>query len=239
VEVVRAVRIVVESVVRSLRRKPSAAVIVSMVALVLSVAGNAAASLVITSNSQVAEHTIEGAAASSGNHNLISGSVGTSDLHSASVSTDKLTSQARAHRIDWTESSVGANAITLLTLDELTLKATCYVMTSPGQVSLTVDTESTVAASGSYFAGKVAGGKTTPEVVGIRTPAGSGLQIVNLSSGHTVSGGFPDRENGQFTYRNASRVITVSFDALAWNGKTAPHHHTCEVFGTAYEATAG
>jgi hypothetical protein len=236
---VRAVRIVAESVVRSLRRKPSPAVIVSLAALVLSVAGNAAAALVITSNSQVAAHTIAGAASSSGNHNLISGSVGTTDLHAASVSSDKLTAQARAHRIDWTESRTGVHAATLMTLDELTVKAKCYVNTSPGQVSLLVEADTTVAADASYEADAVTTGKTTPSVIGIKLAAGGGLTFASLASGHVVSGGYPDRENGQLTYRNASRVITVSFDTLAWNGKAAPHRHTCEVFGAAIEATAG
>ena len=57
-------------------RRPSPAVIVATIALALSVSGNAAAAIVISSNSQVARTTISGHHPPSGEHaNLILGSV--------------------------------------------------------------------------------------------------------------------------------------------------------------------
>jgi hypothetical protein len=62
-------------------RAPSPALLVALLALFLSVGGTALASLIITSNSQVAAHTIAGAKAGSGvNQNVIPGSLAGSDL---------------------------------------------------------------------------------------------------------------------------------------------------------------
>ena len=64
-------------------RRPSPALIVATIALALSVTGNAAAAIIITSNSQVASGTIAGHQPPAGKHaNLISGSVNATDLAS-------------------------------------------------------------------------------------------------------------------------------------------------------------
>ena len=61
--------------------KPSAALVVAFLALVMSVAGNAAAGLIVTSNNQVAANTISGHHAPSGDHpNIIPGSINDSDI---------------------------------------------------------------------------------------------------------------------------------------------------------------
>jgi hypothetical protein len=62
-------------------RAQSPALLVALLALFLSLGGTALASLIITSNSQVAAHTIAGAKAGSGvNQNVIPGSLAGSDL---------------------------------------------------------------------------------------------------------------------------------------------------------------
>jgi hypothetical protein len=74
-----------------MRKRPSAALIVALIALVFSLAGTAEASFLITSNSQVGPGTIAGHNPPSGDHaNIVSGSVGTTDLHSHAVTGSKL-----------------------------------------------------------------------------------------------------------------------------------------------------
>jgi len=69
-----------------MRKQPSLATVVAFLALFISMTGTALAAVIITSNDQVAAHTIAGANAPAGdNENLISGSVGTSDLHGNAV----------------------------------------------------------------------------------------------------------------------------------------------------------
>jgi len=73
------------------RKRPSLATVLSIVALFVSMTGTAMAAVIVTSNHQVAAHTIAGANAPSGdNENLIPGSVGTADLHENAVSGAKV-----------------------------------------------------------------------------------------------------------------------------------------------------
>jgi len=73
-----------------MRKRPSAALIVALIALVFSLAGTAEASFLITSNSQVGPGTVSGHNPPSGDHaNIVSGSVGTTDLHSHAVTGSK------------------------------------------------------------------------------------------------------------------------------------------------------
>jgi hypothetical protein len=65
--------------------------VVSLAALFVALGGTAMASVIITSNSQVAQNTISGHAPPTGDHpNLIAGSVGEKDLHRGSVVNGKL-----------------------------------------------------------------------------------------------------------------------------------------------------
>ena len=78
-----------------MRKRPSLATVLAALALFFSLSGTAMASLIITKNSQVAAHVIAGAKAPSGdNKNLISGSVGASDLHAGAVTNAKLGSNS-------------------------------------------------------------------------------------------------------------------------------------------------
>ncbi|MFL5796846.1 MAG: hypothetical protein ACJ77A_02790 [Actinomycetota bacterium] len=77
-----------------MRTRTSLTTVLAVLALVISMTGTAvAAAVIITSNDQVAAHTIAGANAPVGdNENLISGSVGTSDLHGNAVTGAKVAS---------------------------------------------------------------------------------------------------------------------------------------------------
>ncbi len=62
-------------------RRPSPAMIVALIALLLSVTGNAAAAVIISSNGQVATGTISGHQPPAGDHpNIIAGSISAADL---------------------------------------------------------------------------------------------------------------------------------------------------------------
>src|SRR6266542_2494669 len=75
----------------TMRKQPSLATVVAFLALFISMTGTALAAVIITSNDQVAAHTIAGANAPAGdNETLISGSVGTSDLHGNAVTGAKV-----------------------------------------------------------------------------------------------------------------------------------------------------
>jgi hypothetical protein len=76
-------------------KRPSLATVLATLALFFSLSGTAMASLLITKNNQVAPHVIAGANGPSGsNKNLISGSVGSSDLHAGAVTKSKLGSDS-------------------------------------------------------------------------------------------------------------------------------------------------
>lgn len=99
-----------------MRARPSAALVVATAALFVSLSGTAWAAFVITSNSQVAPHTIAGANAPAGaNKNLIAGSVGTPDLHPGAVAATVLGTNAV------TGAKVAADTLTGADVKESTL----------------------------------------------------------------------------------------------------------------------
>ncbi len=62
-------------------RRPSPAMIVALLALTLSVGGNAAAAVIINANGQIAKNVISGHLSPSGDHaNIIAGSINSQDL---------------------------------------------------------------------------------------------------------------------------------------------------------------
>lgn len=114
-------------------RKPSLATVLAALALFVSLSGTAMAAVIITSNSQVAAHTIAGARAPSGdNQNLISRSVGTSDLHTSAVTGTKIangavgTSKLNLPSINWYSHVADTGPLSLLKVDGLTVWGTCW-----------------------------------------------------------------------------------------------------------------
>jgi len=99
-----------------MRPRPSAALVVAILALFVSLSGTALAAVVISSNHQVAAHTIAGANAPSGdNKNLIPGSVGSGDLHAGAVGAAQLATNAV------TSTKVAADSLTGADVKESTL----------------------------------------------------------------------------------------------------------------------
>jgi hypothetical protein len=92
--------------------------VVAVAALFVSLSGTAWAAFVISSNSQVAPHTIAGNnAPAGGNKNLIAGSVGTADLHPGAVTATVLGTNAV------TGAKVAADTLTGADVKESTLGA--------------------------------------------------------------------------------------------------------------------
>jgi hypothetical protein len=205
-------------------RKPSAAMVVAILALILSVAGNAAAAIIISSNAQVAAHTIAGAAAKKSDHqNLIPGSVGAPDLANAAITAAKLASDARSHKVD--VKITGSGGQTILHLDELTLSAQCD--STGGTTELSVNAKTSVAAEMSKSLTFSAG---TTSASDYALTANDLTGVVDLNSSSEAHQGV----GSQLIYRNAKRVITLSLYGVA----DSSNGGLCSVTGTALAAAA-
>jgi hypothetical protein len=208
--------------------RPSLSLVVAVIALVASVGGNAAAAIIISSNSQVAAHTIAGANAPSGDHqNLIANSVGTTDLHDGSVTAAKLAAADRPHKFNLLAFGTGNHSRTIV-VDELTLKIQCSATASSVAVSPTF--RSSLAADDNWsYIGDVDGTVTTTISGGAmvanedETPLGTPTS----TAGHYV------RRDGQLIYSNSVRVITITFHILVKEDLNG----LCEVTGIAVPAS--
>lgn len=214
------------------RMHPSPALVVAVLALSLSITSTAAAAaIVISSNSQVAAHTIAGAAAPSGDRqNLIPGSVGTKDLDAGAVTPGKLSDNARAHMIDFVRTgTTNSGWVTLVQLDELTLEARCVVVGYP--MSLQLRLTSSVPGDVNYGYIEASDGNPPASSVagGTGLAAGTPFGLATL-----YSGGPGNRFEGQFVYANGSRVISATFHEVAVQSL----NYLCEVTGTAVQASA-
>lgn len=220
------------SVLSIVRRRPSAAFIVATLALFVSLSGTAMAAVIITSNGQVAAHTIAGARAPSGdNKNLIAGSVGTTDLHAGSVTPAKLAADSRAHRIDFSASGTSPTNATLLSLDELTLTASCDPV-SATIVGLTLHYTSSVTGDVNYSwdTGSGDGGVAVVDENGLAFSAGQYGDLMGFASD---APGSSERSLGSIVYRNSVRTISVTFSVyLTWYGGY------CEIHGIAVQASS-
>jgi hypothetical protein len=107
-----------------LRSRLTFANVVSLIALFVALGGTAAAAVIVTSNSQVAQNTISGHKPPSGKHaNLIAGSVNSQDIANGSVTGPDLAASAlpvgRA-----TTSSCNPNSITFVDCGTTTINLT-------------------------------------------------------------------------------------------------------------------
>jgi hypothetical protein len=218
-----------------MRKRPSVATAIALLALFVSLSGTAAAAVVITSNSQVAAHVISGAAGpSSDKKNLISGSIGPTDLHPGAVGTTQL----------------AAGAVTRAKLNlpgvALTSKDTDPNNTSPRHVAtlpdgVTVGFSCVDDGSGGvrqdlffngptgqirgYWIGGTGGSFPTPVLISpITTPDPNAASVDIDVSDRTYT-------ELELTYHNAKHVVTLNLDA----GVDAPNK-TCDMYGTAVAA---
>jgi hypothetical protein len=208
--------------------RPSFTLVVAFIALMASVGGNAAAAIVISSNSQVAAHTIAGANAPAGDHqNLIASSVGTTDIHNGAITATKLAPADRPHMLNVLSFGV-ANKSSTIVIDELTIKIQCSG--TANAVSVVPTFRSSVAADDNW--------SYIEDIDGVLSTVASGAAMTAnedetpLGTPSSTSGHYVRRE-GQLIYSNSSRVITVTFHILVKEDL----NHLCEVTGTAIPAS--
>lgn len=215
-----------------LPRASATALVISVLALATSLAGNTLAAVIISSNHQVAAGTIAGTDAPTGdNKNLIAGSVGSTDLHSGAVTPAKLSGDARAHKIDFIHTGSGITQVTLLSLDELTIHGGCYP--ESGDVGFyPFYVSSSVAGDLNWSYIEDNAGTTSVHAAGTGmaastpyTPFGGPLAASSVGAG--------DRLEGQLIYANSKRVITVTFHLIA----EYDINSLCEMTGSALVAT--
>jgi len=229
-------------------RRPRHGTAVAYLALFVALGGTAAAAFIVSSNSQIAPNTIYGSNAPTGaNKNVVANSLTGNDILEPSLARVPSATSALngARRIAFDQPGMFTGAVTsILTLDEMTLKAECYgSTTATTSVQLTLHVASTAAADINYAF--VTGGnndaapsKFDPEVMaaGRGISAGSDVTITKDGQGDFElldAGGVAHfvRAEGQLVYHNANRVITLTLHALA-NGDTG----RCQVDGVAVPA---
>jgi hypothetical protein len=207
---------------RKLRlRRPGHATVVAYLALFIALGGGTAlAAVVVSSNSQIGPNTIYGHNAPAGaNKNINLDSVTGADVNEATLA--RVPSAANgARKFDFdVAKSVNPPLAPILSLNEMSLQARCATNSSSSQTVLEVYVASSVAAdlTDTYNASLV---PTT------HIGAGGSARLLNL----VASSGY-QRAEGQFTYRNAPRVIGGSFHAIANQGTGR-----CQVNGTETQA---
>lgn len=220
--------------------------LIASLALFLSLSGTAAAAIIISSNQQVASHVIAGANAPSGdNKNLISGSVGHSDLHAnavtgANVANGSLTGsdvtngsigygKLKLPRIIWSGANTdpvnSASHHTALTIDGVTIGVNCWPDAGLSVLQLWVTSTSPGTLRGSYVLGSDGTTNNTVALVDKALPAATAVNFAGAERATLV---------GQFTYSSSSRVIALMLDAKTING--ASGSGSCNLHGTALPA---
>ncbi|HET8602942.1 MAG TPA: hypothetical protein VFM09_03380 [Marmoricola sp.] len=219
------------------------AVLIASLALFLSLSGTAVAAILVSSNGQVAPHVIAGAAAPSGdNRNLISGSVGSSDLHASAV-TGTAVKNGSLTGSDLAKGSIGYGKLTLpmiswsgvntdpidfaphhtaLSLDGVTLGVSCLADTGQSVLELWLTSPSAGTLRGSYALGSDGSSNNPVSIIDRSLPASTPVNVVGVENTTLV---------GQLTYSNANRVIAISLDGGTVNG--VPGSGSCNLHGTA------
>lgn len=226
-----------------MRNHLSLATVLATLALFVSLSGTAAAAVIISSNHQVAAHTIAGANAPRGdNQNLIAGSVGTKDLHDNAVTGAKVkdgsltgtdlangsvsTSKLKLPKISWSgadsDPTDGAPHHAVLSLGGVTIGASCTFATAITRLSIYIKSPGGGALRGSYTAGPL----------GAPTPALSDTTVAATPLDFADTGGSGAALlSGQFNYRSSTRIITFLLD-----GSAIESSHTCDLHGIAVPA---
>jgi len=208
--------------------RPSPALAVALFALVLSVAGNAAAatSVIITTSKQVAPHTIAGANAPSGaNKNLIPGSVGSSDLHGGAVTYKQLAADSQARKIYLAETNSTTDENATVVIDELTLHLRCEHDSDQDQADFWASSTIPATVNGTDTM-ELEGGAPNITMDG-QTFGGAIIAGWGVPSPH-----LPSRVQVEVFIEDTNRVLMVSVHAVA-----AFDGHICQITGTAIPAT--
>lgn len=227
--------------------------VLAALALFVSLSGTAAASIIISSNHQVASHVIAGANAPSGdNKNLVLGSVGGADLHANAVSGAKVADGSLSGAdvkngsltgSDLANGSVGYGKLKLPKIS-WSRSATDPIDTAPHHTALSIDgvtigvscRPDTNLSVLEVFVTSASGGTMRGSyTLGSDGTTGNTLTIVDKTVSSTAVR-FAAAEHatlvGQFTYSNSSRVIAFTLDGAALDGSPG----SCNLHGVAVPA---
>lgn len=120
----------------------TAPVVLSLIAVIIAASGTAVAAttVIVKKNQQVASHVIAGADAPNGdNKNIISGSIGSTDLHAGSVTASKL--NLPKFNVSMPDNGQTPVSSALVAVDGLTLRLSC-VDTADGHIDLNLSATS-------------------------------------------------------------------------------------------------
>jgi hypothetical protein len=229
-----------------MRKHFTLATLLAALALMVAMSGTAVAAVIISSNHQVAKHTIAGVNAPSGDiQNIIPGSVGRSDLHNGAVNGTKVAAGSLTGA-NLANGSVGVGKLklprisfsgadsdtldalphhTVLSLDGVTLGVSCTLAGPPQTTTLWLYVKSSTSGTlrGSFSQG-------TPNAVvteqNVDKAVGSTPVLV---TGVESSVGQVDVD-GQFTYYDKNRVIALTLAG------TSSFNTGCDLHGTALPA---
>jgi hypothetical protein len=217
--------------------------VVSVIALFVALGGTAAAAVIITDNSQVAQNTISGHKPPTGKHaNVIAASINGQDvadnsLGGADINELGLTGDTRKLIFN---SDIGTSTPTKIgTVGPYTIKATCENVTPAHDVfSLYANGPSGTARIA--FTDYTSDGEQTVPVSDARgIPANQDAPILSFSA-ETSYQVLPDgdfhRDAGTAMIRSGSVLVQIDFNVVVDSrDSTAPHH--CFLLGTATRAT--
>jgi hypothetical protein len=215
-------------------RRPSHRTVVAYLALFIALGGTAMGAFVVTSNSEIGPNTIYGHNAPAGaNVNINADSVTGADVKELTLArVPSSANGARKFAMTRARTSFSSPPYNIFSLNEMTLDGICWLSNSGTFFALDVGSTVDAGVDYEYDTVEVAGGffpQHDPVAAGRGISAGGSagfiLSLNNLSDTDW------QRAEGQFVYRNATRVISGTFYAIASN-----QSGNCQVRGTAMQA---
>jgi hypothetical protein len=229
----------------TLRSKTTYANVVATVALFIALGGSATASVLITSNSQVASNTISGHKPPSGDRpNVIAGSINGQDLASGSVANAKLGANAvTGNKVadnsltgnDILESSLAAvpNATQASTADsatEATHATTANSATSAESATNAASADQLGGHGQADFGSGILGGAVTPSVAASSTRSFFPIGFTS-SAGNSAGFAVPVTATMRdFTVSLSSPVPSGGSLMIKFTNSTTGASRTCEIF---------
>jgi hypothetical protein len=228
---------------RRIRSHLSFANVLSLIALFVALGGTALASVIITSNSQVAQNTISGHKPPAGQHsNLIAGSVNGQDVADnsvggADVNESSLTGNARALVYNAAATDITTSPSqpkTIATVGPYTIKGDCTInFHSFAPVTVNLVANGPAGTADTMFSHT----ENDATDLGTQSPAVSipaNTNTVIATTTATVgSGGAYERIGGTAMLKTGSTLVQVEFNAVA-DPRSSP---SCFIYGTATRGT--
>jgi hypothetical protein len=221
------------------RFRPSHGTVVAYVALFVALGGTAVASVIITSNSQVAKDTISGHKPPTGKHsNIIAGSIngqdvadnslGGNDINEVSLTGD---AQHLIYEASATLSNMNPPITPIATVGPYTIKGQCELNFNTFDRIVRIYVNGPAGTANSLWSGTQNDSTDLgTHSTGLLIPSNTDLSIVEVHSG---SGQY-SRAGGTSMLKAGSVLVQVDFHAVA-DSRNQPG--SCFIYGTATRAT--